>query len=57
MSSDGRPPLTRHHELSQARKSADMQGPLKVYPSITGAEFIAQAMKVRFLPFACRSWS
>ncbi|KAL8277044.1 hypothetical protein RQP46_010578 [Phenoliferia psychrophenolica] len=30
--------------FNQARKNADMQGPGKVYPSITGAEFIAQAM-------------
>ncbi|KAI5476550.1 long-chain fatty alcohol oxidase, FAO1 [Pseudohyphozyma bogoriensis] len=31
--------------FNQARKSANMQGPLKSYPPITGAEFIAQAMK------------
>ncbi|ORY77562.1 hypothetical protein BCR35DRAFT_292142 [Leucosporidium creatinivorum] len=31
--------------FNQARKSANMQGPLKSYPPITGAEFIAQAMQ------------
>ncbi|KAM0753913.1 putative oxidoreductase [Meredithblackwellia eburnea MCA 4105] len=31
--------------FQQSRKSASLQGPLKAYPPITGAEFIAQAMK------------
>ncbi|KAK4046754.1 hypothetical protein OIV83_005859 [Microbotryomycetes sp. JL201] len=34
--------------FNQARKSAVIQGPLKRYPEITGAEFIAQAMNRNF---------
>lgn len=34
--------------FNQARREAVIQGPAKLYPKITGGEFLAQAMKVRY---------